>query len=194
MSVALLTLALEDAVPSSAEAAGHPKTEAVRAAVDEHERALLGYAYSLLEDWGLAQDVVQDTFVRYHRETRDRPLEHPRAWLYTVCRNRAMDTLRKGKRVAQLPETHWESLADERQPSPDESLEREDEWRRLLRLVAGLPAHQREVIRLKFQADLSYKEISDVTGLTVGHVGYLLHHGLKRLRTLLEAEQGSSST
>jgi RNA polymerase sigma-70 factor (ECF subfamily) len=192
MSVALFDLALEDAVPPSPGAAGRAETDAVRSAVEEHERALLGYAHSLLEDWGLAQDVVQDTFLRYHRETRDRPLEHPRAWLYTVCRNRAMDALRKGRRISRLPEAHWESLADERQPSPDETLEREDEWCRLLRLVAGLPAHQREVIRLKFQADLSYKEIAEVTGLTVGHVGYLLHHGLKRLRTLLEAERGSS--
>ena len=48
-----------------------------------------------------------------------------------------------------------------------------------------LPDNQREVIRLKFQQELSYKEISEATGLAVGNVGFLLHTGLKRLRSLL---------
>ena len=48
-----------------------------------------------------------------------------------------------------------------------------------------LSANQREVIRLKFQQGMSYKEISEVTGLTSGNVGFLIHTGLKRMRSLL---------
>jgi RNA polymerase sigma-70 factor (ECF subfamily) len=48
-----------------------------------------------------------------------------------------------------------------------------------------LSENQREVIRLKFQQGLSYKEISEVTGLSSGNVGFLLHTGLKRLRSFL---------
>jgi RNA polymerase sigma-70 factor (ECF subfamily) len=57
----------------------------------------------------------------------------------------------------------------------------------LLRLLDELPDNQREVIRLKFQNDLSYKEIADVTQLSVTNVGFLLHTGLKKLRALVEA-------
>ena len=56
----------------------------------------------------------------------------------------------------------------------------------LLKLVDQLPPNQREVIRLKFQSDMSYEEIAVVTGLSSGNVGFLLHHGLKRLRVLAE--------
>ena len=64
---------------------------------------------------------------------------------------------------------------------PDEQIAR---WEGigLVRLVLEtLDDRSRELIRLRFNEDLSYKEISDRTGLTVGHVGYLLHHALKAM-------------
>lgn len=57
---------------------------------------------------------------------------------------------------------------------------------RLLNLLEGLTALQQEVIRLKFQSDMSYREIAEVTGQSVSHVGVLLHTGLKRLRSLMK--------
>jgi len=54
--------------------------------------------------------------------------------------------------------------------------------RSLLELVEQLPSRDREVVTLKFQQGLSYKEISEVTGLTVSNVGYVLHHALKELK------------
>lgn len=51
-----------------------------------------------------------------------------------------------------------------------------------------LPDHQREVLRLKFLSELSYREISDITGLSVSNVGYLIHTGLKALRAELNPE------
>ena len=51
--------------------------------------------------------------------------------------------------------------------------------------LARLSENQREVILLKFEQGLSYEEISEVTGLSSGNVGFLLHTGLKRLRTFL---------
>ena len=67
------------------------------------------------------------------------------------------------------------------EPLPDEQIVR---WEGigLVRLSLGtLDERSREVIRLKFNEDLSYKEISERTGLAVGHVGYLLHHALKAI-------------
>ncbi|MCX8109354.1 MAG: sigma-70 family RNA polymerase sigma factor, partial [Verrucomicrobiae bacterium] len=69
--------------------------------------------------------------------------------------------------------------------SPDEELAR-IEGIGFVRLgLEGLDARSRELIMLKFYEGLSYKEISERTGLTVGHVGYLLHHALKLLATEL---------
>lgn len=71
--------------------------------------------------------------------------------------------------------------------APDYSTDTSDAAKRVLSLLPSLPASQQEVIRLRFQTGLSYKEISGVTGLTVNHVGVLLHNGLKALRDQLQA-------
>ncbi len=108
---------------------------------------------------------------------------HVEAWLFTVTRNRALDHVRKYSRIIAMP------MPEERPsdaPSPDEELATRDSADSLLKLLDVLTPNQREVVRLKFQNDLSYKEIADITGLTVTNVGFLLHIGLKKLRTLLE--------
>lgn len=68
------------------------------------------------------------------------------------------------------------------EPSPAASAERKETAGRLLDLLTLLPPNQREVVRLKFQNGLSYQEISGITGLSVGNVGFLLHTALKTLR------------
>lgn len=73
-------------------------------------------------------------------------------------------------------------------PSPAVSAELADTTARLLALVDTLPPAQREVVRLRFQADLSYKEIADVTAKTVSHVGVLLHEAMVTLRRQARAE------
>jgi RNA polymerase sigma factor (sigma-70 family) len=75
----------------------------------------------------------------------------------------------------------WERQPADPQPLPDEQLAR---WESigLVRLsLEILDARSRELVRLKFNEDLSYKEISERTGLTVSNVGYLLHHALKAM-------------
>jgi RNA polymerase sigma-70 factor, ECF subfamily len=66
--------------------------------------------------------------------------------------------------------------------SPAELLARHDDRITLLRLVDGLPPRQQEVIQLRFQNDLSYREIADITGMTESNVGVALHAALKALR------------
>ena len=68
---------------------------------------------------------------------------------------------------------------------PAEMVARSDQHGEVLRFLERLPENQQEVIRLKFQGEMSYKEISEVTSLSVGNVGFLIHSGLKRLRGLM---------
>ena len=74
------------------------------------------------------------------------------------------------------------------EPGPAAVLERQESATALFRLLDSLSPNQREVIRLKFQNDLSYREIADVTRLSVTNVGFLLHTGLKKLRELLREQ------
>lgn len=70
---------------------------------------------------------------------------------------------------------------------PSASVEAAERSQRVLALLAELSPGQQEVLRLRFQEDLSYKEISAITSQSVGNVGFLIHTGLKRLRERLAA-------
>ena len=68
------------------------------------------------------------------------------------------------------------------QPMPFDRLEQKEAAGFLLRIVATLPPRQQEVLQLKFQNDLSYQQIADITKTTANNVGVLIHTALKTLR------------
>jgi RNA polymerase sigma-70 factor (ECF subfamily) len=152
-------------------------------ALEIHERPLIRYAKWLLGDLESARDVVQETFLRLCREDSAKLEGHLAPWLFTVCRNLALDARKKGARM--------ESLNDEQFPVACDLDERHDARQALARIhdtLEKLPANQREVVYLKFQCDLSYKEISEITALSVSNVGFLLHTAVRAIRSHLSAE------
>jgi RNA polymerase sigma-70 factor (ECF subfamily) len=165
------------------------RREWVRSALDRFEGPLVRYAAQITGDLERARDVVQDTFVRLCAEDRARVENHLTEWLFTVCRNRALDVRRKESRMTPLSD---EQLADceSNDLSPADATERRETTSQVLQLIEGLPENQREVIRLKFQNDLSYREISQVTNLSVTNVGFLLHTAIKTIRERMKAEPG----
>lgn len=159
----------------------------VRQALERFEGPLLRYALRLTGDLELARDVVQDTFLKLCRQTPDSLDGHLAQWMFTVCRNRALDVHRKERRMTTATALDERSAA-ERHSAPDQPAEVKDSAEKVFRLLYRLPDNQQEVIRLKFQNELSYQEIAAVTGLSVSNVGFLLHVGLKRLRELMRME------
>ena len=154
------------------------------AVVREYEGPLVRYAQRLLGDAHRAQDVAQDTFVKLCREPREKIAGRVRAWLYSVCRHRAMDVLKKEHRMTTLTEPKAQELAS-RDRGPAATLERQETLGQATAILAALPANQQEVIRLKVLDGLSYREISGVTGLSVSNVGFLIHQGIKTIREQL---------
>jgi RNA polymerase sigma-70 factor (ECF subfamily) len=67
-------------------------------------------------------------------------------------------------------------------PRPGAMLEQKEAMGQVLRVLETLPKNQREVIYLKFQCELSYKEISEITRLSVSNVGFLIHTAIQALR------------
>jgi RNA polymerase sigma-70 factor (ECF subfamily) len=151
------------------------------ALLQRFELPLLQYATRILGDRERARDVVQETFIELQRSRRRQSDPAPAKWLFTVCRNRALNICRKENRMTYLDE---EILANKpaHEPAPNERIERQEATSFLLRIVATLPPRQQEVLQLKFQNDLSYQEISEITQLSVNHVGVLIHNALKALR------------
>ena len=167
----------------------------LHAAHQRHGPALSRYAASIVGDADRARDVVQDVFLRLWREDPARLNGCLVEWLFTVCRHRALDVHRKERRMTALTEVELDT-----RPAaglaPDAQAEAGETAGRALRLLDALPENQREVVRLKFQNQMSYREISQLTRLTETNVGFLLHTAIKTLRRRfdrLDARPGSPS-
>lgn len=154
----------------------------IRGVVQDHQSALIRYAASIVGGTEQAKDIVQEVFLKLCRQ-RWRDVEgHLDSWLFRVTRNQALDALRKEKRMSLFEKTEtMETLASVGEIAAAETRKSET-IRSLLELVEQLPGRDKEIVTLKFQQGLSYREISDVTGLTVSNVGYVLHHALKELK------------
>jgi RNA polymerase sigma factor (sigma-70 family) len=145
------------------------------------EIPLLQYARRITGDTEQARDVVQETFIKFQRNGALRREDEPATWLFTVCRNAALNICRKERRMMYLDEELIEARESE-QPMPFNELEQKEATGFLLQIVATLPPRQQEVIQLKFQNDLSYHQIADIMQTNANNVGVLLHTALKTLR------------
>lgn len=145
-----------------------------------YEVPLLQYTARITGNNERARDVVQEAFIKFQRNGTVAP-EKTATWLFTVCRNGALNVCRKERRIMFLDEEIIESQRDE-QPMPFERMEQREARGFLAKILATLPARQQEVLQLKFQNNLSYQEIAEITRTTANSVGVLIHTALKTLR------------
>lgn len=148
----------------------------LRQVFETEESPLLRFAYGLVGQRETAEDLVQDAFLKLHAHWDD--VENPRAWLFKSIRNLALNHLRDHKRETPILESD-----DFPSPStdPDQSLGHFEAIGTLQLLVSELDPDDRQLISLKYLENLKYDQISQRTGLSIGNVGYKLHHTLKRL-------------
>jgi RNA polymerase sigma-70 factor (ECF subfamily) len=145
-----------------------------------------------LRDGEAARDVVQETFLKLCAATPESVQDHLAEWLFTVCRNKALDVLRKEQRMTRLREEQVHRCLSP-DPGPFDVVERRELAAKVIELLELLPPNQREVLSLKFQNGFSYQEISRISGHSVSNVGYLIHAGIKTLRSRLFAGQATQS-
>ena len=168
------------------------RDEWMRQVVERYEGPLVRYALRVTGDLEAARDVVQDVFLRLWQADTERLEGRLAEWLFRVCRNRALDLHRKDSRLQQMDEPSWRATASP-EPSPDKATALKENAREMLRLLATLPPNQQEVIRLKFQNQLSYQEISRVIRLSETNVGFLIHTAIKTLRQKMRCAHETTS-
>lgn len=159
-------------------------------ALTEYEGALIRYARRIVGDDGRAMEVVQETFLKLYQEDASQLNGRLGQWLYTVCRNQAVDVRRKESRVVTMGEAPV--VADGAGDSTRD-VELADDMVQVLDAISQLPANQQECIRLKFQQGMSYKQISTVTGHSATNVGFLIHVGMKTLRQRLRRAESATT-
>ena len=156
-------------------------------ALDRYEKPLLRYAAWLLDERDRARDVVQEVFLRLCQQSPEKVRDHLAEWLFKVCRNLAFDVRERESRRRKLDETQIITASEivaeyGRAPMEDKQL-----LRQILGMIETLPPNQREVVFLKFHEGFSYKEISQLTGLSISNVGFLIHSAVHSIRDRVQS-------
>jgi RNA polymerase sigma-70 factor (ECF subfamily) len=162
--------------------------------VDRYYDRLYGYLLRFLKDPEVAEDLLQETFLRVWRKRREfRHIASFSTWIYTIAGNLARSEWRRRKRWRMLrlgaPEAGGEGpeleLADPT-GSPDRSAENRMAVEALTEAVAHLPERYREVVILRDMQGMSYEEVAGIVQVPVGTVKSRLNRG----RLLLQEKLG----
>jgi RNA polymerase sigma factor (sigma-70 family) len=139
-----------------------------------------GYLISLLGDRSAAEDLTALAFERLYRSRLrlDRRRGTPRAWLFSIARNAALDELRQRRRRSSYG--LGENLLDDR--ASGDTLEDVERRATVFDALASLPLRERELVLLKFHGQLSNSELARALDISESNVGTRLHRALTRLR------------
>jgi RNA polymerase sigma-70 factor (ECF subfamily) len=137
-----------------------------------------------------ASDIVQEAFLKLCQEPWPDIEPYATAWLYRTCRNRAIDACRREEHMSIAHKSldgaaDVSTLADQLQVAPGDAFDRQERLAAVEAELARLSEQQQEVLRLRLQCGLSYKQIAEVTELSVTNVGYHLHQAIVTLRERL---------
>lgn len=180
----------------SAEAGGSSKSETVEvvagttvdhltATYQAHYRSLLGLAALLLDDTASCEDVVQEAFIRVHSaRSRVRDREKTLAYLRQTVVNLSRSALRRRILGLKLLSKPMPDMASAEEGAYDQ-LERDD----LIKAMKGLQRRQREVLVLRYFADMTEAQVADTLGISLGSVKAYGSRGIAALRVAMEAAQ-----
>lgn len=185
----------------------HPTDEALVAAyiekhdqqafsslVERHQDRVFGFLMGMVHNRDVANDLFQETFLRVIRAMHDERGSYTQqgrwiAWVMQIARNAALDYLRSQKKWRDVDgeETaFWDRLPDDRQ-SVDDRLDRSEKMRMIEECIRRLPDEQREIVLLRHETDLTFREIGELTGVSINTALGRMRYALINLRKMLDA-------
>jgi RNA polymerase sigma-70 factor (ECF subfamily) len=163
--------------------------------IKRHQSKIYGFIYSKIADRAIADDVFQDTFVKviktlksqsYNEEGKFLP------WVMRIAHNLIVDHFRKSKKMPMLRETEEFSIftiLKDNSPTIEGQLITEQIEGDLAKIIEELPYDQKEVVMMRIYQDLSFKEISDLTGVSINTALGRMRYAILNMRKLIEKNQ-----
>ncbi|GIV62005.1 MAG: RNA polymerase sigma24 factor [Rhodothermaceae bacterium] len=175
---------------------------AFRTLVERHQERVYGYLLGMVRDPAVADDLFQETFLRVIAALQNRRGSYTQqgrwlGWVMRIARNAALDHLRSRKKwqdVAPDEEdgtSFWDRLPDEA-PLADERLHGREQGDLLAACIDRLPPEQREVVLLRHHADLTFREIADLTGCSINTALGRMRYALLNLRKMMTTSKKKS--
>jgi RNA polymerase sigma-70 factor (ECF subfamily) len=173
--------------------------------VERHRDRIFGFLMKMTRDRALANDLFQETFLRVIQAMHDRRGSYTQqgrwlSWVMRIARNTAIDHFRKQKKFADVDgvrgdedegRSFWAQLPDE-EPRADELLHRAEQKAWLDTFVQRLAPEQREVLTLRQETDLTFREIAELTDVSINTALGRMRYALKNLRRMMEASGHTS--
>ncbi|MBC2607239.1 RNA polymerase sigma factor [Pelagicoccus albus] len=165
-----------------------------RAAFDElyarYSRPLFSYIAKFLRDHGLAEEVLQDAFVKIWRSAHryDRDLSRPFSWCVLITKRLCIDRIRAAKPVTVTDDPMALKPVEEHRNAerdPSQNVLIEDELSILGEMVERLPESQRSTLQLAMDKGLTQQEISEKLNMPLGTVKTAMRRGMLRLKTMM---------
>ncbi len=160
--------------------------------IKRHQSKIYGFIYSKVSDRDIADDIFQDTFIKviktlksnsYNEEGKFLP------WVMRISHNLIVDHFRKNKKMPMHRETEEFSIFSimtDNSPNVESRIITEQVENDLLRLIDELPCDQKEVLQMRIYQDLSFKEIADLTGVSINTALGRMRYALMNLRKVIE--------
>ncbi len=173
---------------------------AFRLLVERHQERIYGYLLGMVRDRSLADDLFQETFLRVLNAMQQRRGAYQRqgrwlAWVMRIARNAALDHLRSRKKWQDVDAnfdedgaSYWDRLPDDG-PAVDDAVARMEEHDWLEAHIEGLPPEQREVLLLRHETDLTFREIAELTGVSINTALGRMRYALLNLRREMSASK-----
>ncbi|HLP65476.1 RNA polymerase sigma factor [Flavobacterium sp.] len=186
----MATLQIPDALLVKNYMAGDESALAVL--INRHQSKIYGFIYSKIADRDLADDVFQDTFIKvintlksqsYNEEGKFLP------WVMRIAHNLIVDQFRKNKKMPMLRETEEFSIfsiLSDNEPNIEAKIITGLIENDLQKIIHELPDDQKEVLVMRIYQDMSFKEISDVTGVSINTALGRMRYALMNLRKVIE--------
>ncbi|MCR5862711.1 sigma-70 family RNA polymerase sigma factor [Flavobacterium sp. J372] len=160
--------------------------------IKRHQSKLYGFIYSKVSDRDISDDIFQDTFIKviktlksnsYNEEGKFLP------WVMRIAHNIIVDHFRKNKKMPMTRETEEFSIFSimtDNSLNVEGQIITEQVENDLQRLILELPDDQREVLHMRIYQDLSFKEIADMTGVSINTALGRMRYALMNLRKIIE--------
>ncbi|MES2544760.1 MAG: sigma-70 family RNA polymerase sigma factor [Bacteroidota bacterium] len=163
--------------------------------IKRHQSKLYGFIYSKIADRDISDDIFQDTFIKviktlksnsYNEEGKFLP------WVMRIAHNLIIDHFRRSKKMPMFRETEEFSIfsiMSDNVPNIESKMVSSQLENDLQKLIDALPDDQKEVIMMRIYQDLSFKEISELTGVSINTALGRMRYALMNLRKVIEKHQ-----
>ena len=169
--------------------------DALAKLIKRHESKIYGFIYSKIPDRDITNDIFQDTFIKviktlksnsYNEEGKFLP------WVMRISHNLVVDHYRKTKKMPMFRETEefsiFSIMSDDSLTIENKIISEQVEMD-LKKLIEELPADQKEVLVMRMYQDMSFKEISESTGVSINNALGRMRYALMNLRKVIDKHQ-----